>query len=111
MTSQDPCPLCGRTVGVAHTISVCRACHGSLQRSGTISLRSTAEFSVEQLVQDAADQATPVVPRSAEVTGSLCCSWCGRSAEQVKKILSHDNAHICNECVALCSEILAAERE
>ena len=40
----------------------------------------------------------------------LCCSFCGKSADQVRKLLSGPNGiFICDECVELCSEILDEE--
>jgi ATP-dependent Clp protease ATP-binding subunit ClpX len=41
----------------------------------------------------------------------LRCSFCGKSKESVKKFISGPNVYICNECVALCNEILAEEEE
>ena len=34
------------------------------------------------------------------------CSFCGKGAEQVKKLITGPSVHICNECVAMCTEIL-----
>lgn len=36
------------------------------------------------------------------------CSFCGRSEEQAKKLIAGVSAFICDQCVALCSEVLAA---
>ena len=41
----------------------------------------------------------------------LRCSFCGKSKDAVKKFISGPNVYICNECVALCNEILAEEEE
>jgi ATP-dependent Clp protease ATP-binding subunit ClpX len=41
----------------------------------------------------------------------LRCSFCGKSKDTVKKFISGPNVYICNECVALCNEILAEEEE
>src|SRR3989337_739545 len=41
----------------------------------------------------------------------LRCSFCGKSKESVKKFISGPSVYICNECVALCNEILAEEEE
>ena len=37
------------------------------------------------------------------------CSFCGKSAEQVLKLITGPSVHICNECVGMCNEILADE--
>ena len=39
--------------------------------------------------------------------GVLRCSFCGKSSEQVQKLITGPAVHICNECVAMCNEILA----
>ena len=41
----------------------------------------------------------------------LRCSFSGKSKDAVKKFISGPNVYICNECVALCNEILAEEKE
>ena len=41
----------------------------------------------------------------------LRCSFCGKSKESVNKFISGPSVYICNECVALCNEILAEEEE
>ena len=38
------------------------------------------------------------------------CSFCGKSQTQVKKVVAGPNGvYICNECVALCVEIMTEE--
>jgi ATP-dependent Clp protease ATP-binding subunit ClpX len=37
------------------------------------------------------------------------CSFCGKSVEQVEKIIQGPSVHICNECVGLCNEVLEEE--
>ena len=39
------------------------------------------------------------------------CSFCGRSASQVEKIITGPSVHICNECVKLCNEVLVEEKK
>lgn len=39
-----------------------------------------------------------------------CCSFCGKSSEQVGRLLSGPSGvYICNECITLCAEILEDE--
>ena len=38
--------------------------------------------------------------------GVLRCSFCGKGAEQVQKLITGPSVHICNECVAMCTDIL-----
>jgi len=42
---------------------------------------------------------------------NLRCSFCGKSKDSVRKFISGPNVYICNECIALCNEILAEEEE
>jgi ATP-dependent Clp protease ATP-binding subunit ClpX len=37
------------------------------------------------------------------------CSFCGRSEEQVKKLIAGAHAFICDECVGLVSKALVAD--
>lgn len=39
------------------------------------------------------------------------CSFCGRTASQVDKIITGPSVHICNECVKLCNEVLAEDKK
>jgi len=41
----------------------------------------------------------------------LRCSFCGKSKDSVRKFISGPSVYICNECVALCNEILAEEEQ
>lgn len=37
------------------------------------------------------------------------CSFCGKSSDNVKRIIAGPNVFICNECVELCSDIISEE--
>jgi ATP-dependent Clp protease ATP-binding subunit ClpX len=39
------------------------------------------------------------------------CSFCGKSQNQVKKLIAGPGAYICNECIELCNEILREDEE
>src|SRR5205807_754304 len=41
----------------------------------------------------------------------LRCSFCGKSKASVRKFISGPSVYICNECIALCNEILAEDEE
>ncbi len=41
----------------------------------------------------------------------LRCSFCGRGPEQVQKLITGPGVHVCNECVALCNDILREEED
>lgn len=40
---------------------------------------------------------------------SVHCSFCGKSQDEVKKIVAGPGVYICNECVTLCQEIIDEE--
>ena len=46
-----------------------------------------------------------------EHTGSLICSFCGKSQKEVKKLIAGPNVYICDECISLCNDIIAEEFE
>jgi ATP-dependent Clp protease ATP-binding subunit ClpX len=39
----------------------------------------------------------------------LCCSFCGKSQEEVQRLIAGPDVYICDECVSLCNEIIAQE--
>ena len=39
----------------------------------------------------------------------LKCSFCGKTQEQVKRLIAGPGVYICDECIDLCSEIIADE--
>ena len=39
----------------------------------------------------------------------LRCSFCGKTQDEVKKLVAGPTVYICNECVALCNDILKEE--
>jgi len=43
--------------------------------------------------------------------GTLFCSFCGKSQEEVKKLIAGPAVYICDECVGLCKDIIAEEVE
>ncbi|PID21448.1 ATP-dependent Clp protease ATP-binding subunit ClpX [Sporosarcina sp. P3] len=40
---------------------------------------------------------------------NLSCSFCGKSQEQVRKLVAGQGVYICDECVELCAEIVEEE--
>ncbi len=40
---------------------------------------------------------------------NLRCSFCGKSRDQVRKLIAGPTVYICDECVGLCNEIMAEE--
>jgi hypothetical protein len=93
------CPVCAGNLLGGELILVCSPCR---DRLGVGAVRTTGEFRVPtELLEPSESQP------QLHAVGS--CSWCGRPGEQVKKLLGTAAVAICNECVALCADILAAE--
>ena len=46
---------------------------------------------------------------NTETDGPVNCSFCGKSQDQVKKIVAGPGVYICNECIDLCKEIIDEE--
>jgi len=44
-----------------------------------------------------------------EEKGQLKCSFCGKTQEQVKKLVAGPGVYICDECIELCNEIIEEE--
>jgi ATP-dependent Clp protease ATP-binding subunit ClpX len=47
--------------------------------------------------------------KEKERMGNLFCSFCGKSQAEVKKLIAGPAVYICDECVALCNDIIAEE--
>ena len=41
----------------------------------------------------------------------LHCSFCGKSQEEVQRLMAGPNVYICNECVSLCEEIIGQDAD
>ena len=41
--------------------------------------------------------------------GNYRCSFCGKSQEEVKKLIAGPTVYICDECIELCNEIMVEE--
>jgi ATP-dependent Clp protease ATP-binding subunit ClpX len=49
--------------------------------------------------------------KGPERMGTLFCSFCGKSQGEVKKLIAGPAVYICDECVALCNDIISEEVE
>jgi ATP-dependent Clp protease ATP-binding subunit ClpX len=41
----------------------------------------------------------------------VTCSFCGKSQDEVKKLIAGPTVYICNECIDLCNEIVSEDRQ
>lgn len=45
--------------------------------------------------------------KKSNVDDSLLCSFCGKSQDEVKKLIAGPSVYICDQCIQLCNEIIA----
>ena len=46
---------------------------------------------------------------NAEHSRNLVCSFCGKSQDEVRKLIAGPKVYICDECIDLCNDIIAEE--
>ena len=51
------------------------------------------------------------MPKKKEPTRNIKCSFCGKTQEEVKKIVAGPGVYICNECVDVCKNIVEENYE
>ena len=47
--------------------------------------------------------------KKSSTNGNFRCSFCGKSQEEVKKLIAGPSVYICDECIELCNEIMVEE--
>ena len=47
--------------------------------------------------------------KKTPASSELCCSFCGKSQDEVQRLIAGPDVYICDECVTLCNEIIAQE--
>jgi ATP-dependent Clp protease ATP-binding subunit ClpX len=47
--------------------------------------------------------------KKSSTSGNYRCSFCGKSQEEVKKLIAGPTVYICDECIELCNEIMVEE--
>ena len=50
-----------------------------------------------------------MVKRNSDKSDSLRCSFCGKSQDEVRKLIAGPQVYVCDECVELCNEIMMEE--
>jgi hypothetical protein len=100
------CPLCSGAVQGGELIRVCNPCHLSVTEAQSLEVQvnRTGEFPALTQVSTAAHQGSerPIIEANH-------CAWCSKGERDVKKLLGRMGVALCNECVALCINILDAE--
>jgi len=49
--------------------------------------------------------------RKGSTKQDLCCSFCGKSQKEVRKLIAGPSVYICDECVELCNDIITEDYE
>src|SRR5207247_4195932 len=49
------------------------------------------------------------MPRKDSQGDVLRCSFCGKSQDEVKRLIAGPTAYICDECIDLCNDIILEE--
>src|ERR1700739_4079105 len=44
-------------------------------------------------------------------SGNPVCSFCGKSRDEVRKLIAGPTVYICDECIDLCNHIIAEEND
>jgi len=52
-----------------------------------------------------------VSKKGSDKYSNLFCSFCGKSQDEVKKLIAGPSVYICDECIELCNDIIAEEYE
>ena len=51
------------------------------------------------------------MPKQEKMDRHLRCSFCGKSRDEVRKLIAGPTVYICDECVNLCNDIIAEDWE
>jgi ATP-dependent Clp protease ATP-binding subunit ClpX len=100
--AHQPCPVCNGDLADGELILVCAPCRERLGHP--VHMRETGEFRVPTEAFTGGETSG-----SRPLGGAQACCWCGKTAEQVRKLLGASAVAICDECVSLCADILEAE--
>jgi hypothetical protein len=80
---------------------------------GSIARRQRRQTNWQAFLAGADPAATEPAERYSferEATQALTCSFCGKSQNEVRKLIAGPATYICDECVTLCSDIIAEEK-
>jgi hypothetical protein len=103
------CTFCGksqrdvRKLIAGPTVYICDEC---IKKCNDI-------FAEEAKRMELAPERTPSPPKeqkgAKKPKQTLCCSFCGKSQKEVKKLIAGPTVYICDECIGLCNDIIAEE--
>src|SRR5215211_2187579 len=60
-------------------------------------------------IRECGDARAIVGPMTSKTKVPYRCSFCGKSQEQVRKLIAGQGVYICDECINLCQEIIEEE--
>ncbi len=86
------------------------ACFPRSPFSGLTTLAIDSKGSAEQDLSGGDFSALGVqVTKQGYQGGQLTCSFCGKSQREVRKLIAGPTVYICDECIRLCTDIIAEE--
>lgn len=71
---------------------------------GSVNITQTREFNFGP-----ASLSPKVLDEDESAAEEVQCSWCNKPQSQVKRLISQNKIHVCNECIGLCVDVLSAE--
>ena len=88
--------------------------HGGLAAITSAQLSGRAPGELDSALALALDTAGPPMPLEStrpqhDEARPVQCSFCGKPHTKVLKVVAGPGVYICNECIGLCDQILAAE--
>jgi hypothetical protein len=98
MSTSRFCPTCGRIFADAEPAA---------GATGEFAAPTAAALAAAAAEADPA--AAAPAPTRLPYAGADVCSWCGKLAGQVKKLITGPGVQICDECVKFCVLILKDE--
>lgn len=101
------CPICTQVLEGGELVMVCNHCHKAL--GGGLAVNATGEFRIPSAAELEEHTDHAAAHPGERVSAVNVCAWCGKLENQVKKLLGRNNVALCDECVALCVDILDAE--
>ena len=66
------------------------------------------EANLEKAYGERWEELVPKISQEAEI---LRCSFCGKSQDEVAKLIASPTLYICNECIDICKEIIEDDKK
>jgi hypothetical protein len=103
-------PMSPDAASRAHTLLnvMLESCH-ALERV-VLDGRDRERLGLRALEADVQGTLDALLEEHPKAQALLQCSFCGKEQAEVAKLVAGRSAHICNECIDLCGDIVLEER-